>query len=65
MKRQYSFFFSDMVGYSRMIQKDEELAINLLEEHNRLLAKTIDSNDGRIVKFIGDSVFAQFHSCFS
>jgi len=62
MKDQYTFFFSDIVGYSKMIQKDEELAINLLEEHNRLLTKIIDSHDGKVVKFIGDSVFAQFHS---
>ncbi len=62
MKDQYTFFFSDIVGYSKMIQKDEELAINLLEEHNRLLTKIIDSYDGKVVKFIGDSVFAQFHS---
>jgi len=45
-----------------MIQKDEGLAINLLEEHNRLLTMIIDNHDGRVVKFIGDSVFAQFHS---
>ena len=51
-----------MVGYSRMVQRDENLAINLLEEHNRILTKTVDSHDGKIIKFIGDSVFAQFNS---
>ena len=51
-----------MVGYSRMVQRDENLAINLLEEHNRILTKTVDSHDGKIIKFIGDSIFAQFNS---
>ena len=58
----YSFFFSDIVGYSKMVEQDETLAYRLLLEHNNIIEKNIDENEGRVVKYIGDSVFAEFES---
>ena len=55
-----SFFFSDIVGYSKMVERDENLAFRLLQEHNGIIEKAVTSHDGRIVKYIGDSVFAEF-----
>ena len=55
-----SFFFSDIVGYSKMVERDEKLAFRLLQEHNRIIEKSVTENEGRIVKYIGDSVFAEF-----
>ena len=55
-----SFFFSDIVGYSKMVEYDEKLAFRLLQEHNRIIEKSVTENEGRIVKYIGDSVFAEF-----
>ncbi len=57
-----SFFFSDIVGYSKMVEHDEKLAFRLLQEHNRIIEKSVTENEGRIVKYIGDSVFAEFES---
>ena len=58
--QQYSFFFSDIVGYSKIVERDEKLAFRLLQEHNRIIEKSVTENEGRIVKYIGDSVFAEF-----
>ena len=55
-----SFFFSDIVGYSKMVEHDEKLAFRLLQEHNRIIEKSVTENEGRIVKYIGDSVHAEF-----
>ena len=55
-----SFFFSDIVGYSKMVERDEKLAFRLLQEHNTIIEKEVASQDGRIVKYIGDSVFIEF-----
>ena len=55
-----SFFFSDMIGYSKMVEQDEKLAFHLLQEHNRIIEKSVTENDGRVVKYIGDSVFPEF-----
>jgi len=60
--QQYSFFFSDIVGYSKMVERDESLAHRMLKEHNKIIDKAVISNDGRVVKYIGDSVFAEFAS---
>ena len=54
--------FSDMVGYSRMINKDESQGIKLLEIHNEILSELIDKSNGKIVKFIGDGIFSVFGS---
>ena len=55
-----SFFFSDIVGYSKMVEHDEKLVFHLLQEHNSIIEKEVASQNGRIVKYIGDSVFAEF-----
>ena len=55
-----SFFFSDIVGYSKIVERDESMAHRMLKEHNKIIEKAVVSNDGRIVKYIGDSVFAEF-----
>ena len=57
-----SFFFSDIVGYSKIVERDEKLAFRLLQEHNRIIEKSVTENQGRIVKYIGDSVFAEFNT---
>ena len=54
------FFFSGIVVYSKMVEHDEKLAFRLLQEHNRIIEKSVTENEGRIVKYIGDSVFAEF-----
>ena len=58
--RHTPFFFSDIVGYSKIVERDEKLAFRLLQEHNRIIEKSVTENEGRIVKYIGDSVFAEF-----
>ena len=57
-----SFFFSDIVGYSKIVERDEILAFRLLQEHNRIIEMSVTQNEGRIVKYIGDSVFAEFNT---
>ena len=43
-----------------MVEHDEKLAYRLLQEHNGIIGKEVVSHNGRIVKYIGDSVFAEF-----
>ena len=52
--------FTDIVGYSKMVGKDENHALQLLDKHNKIITKTIQKFNGSAVKFIGDAVFAQF-----
>ena len=62
VKRKTALFFSDIVGYSKMIARDESHTLDLLKEHDIILEKEIKNNDGIIIKHIGDAIFAEFSS---
>ena len=54
--------FTDMVGYSRMVAKNQDHALKLLDEHNDIILSLIKEHEGRVIKLIGDSVFAHFNT---
>jgi class 3 adenylate cyclase len=57
-----AIMFTDIVGYSRMMGKDEEATIRLLEDYEDILSPTIDRHKGQILKKIGDGLFCEFSS---
>ena len=57
-----TFMFTDIVGYSTLINKDQDLALELLEKHNQILMPAIENNNGKIIKHTGDGYFAYFLS---
>ncbi len=57
--------FTDIVGYTSLSQKDEDLALRLLAEHNDLLRRQFGKFGGREVKTIGDSFLVEFSNALS
>ena len=57
-----AIMFSDMVGYSALTQKNESLAIELLEEHRRILRSLFPEHQGHEIETAGDSFFVEFSS---
>ena len=45
-----TFMFTDIVGYSTLINKDQTLALELLQKHNDILMPAIENNEGKIIK---------------
>ena len=54
--------FTDMVGYSTLAQRDDKLALELLEEHRQLLREILPRFNGTEIKTIGDAFLIEFHS---
>lgn len=54
--------FTDMVGYSALSQKNEALALMLLEEHRSILRPFFEKHAGREIETAGDSFFVEFDS---
>src|SRR5947207_11643070 len=55
-------WFADVVGYSARAAEDERGALQLVEILQALSRETVRRYDGRIVKFIGDAILAEFPS---
>src|SRR5438132_14018427 len=57
-----AIMFTDMVGYSALSQRDDKVALELLEEHGQLLREIFPRFNGTEIKTIGDAFLIEFNS---
>lgn len=63
--REQTLMFTDIVGYSRLMGRDEAMAIKLLGEYRQILLSHINKQGGQVVEYIGDAIFARFETAIS
>ena len=54
--------FTDMRGFTALMQSDEELTLELLDVQRRLAEPLLDKHRGRLIKTIGDAFMVEFRS---
>ena len=64
-RRLAAIMFTDMVGFTALSQRDETLALQLLEEHRAIIRSCIASHNGREIKTIGDGFLVEFAACLA
>jgi len=61
-RRLAAIMFTDIVGYTVLMGKDEEAAIKLLEKNRQLHKSTIQEFNGKWLKEMGDGILASFNA---
>lgn len=62
-RRQLSaIMFTDLAGYTAMMQEDEFNAIGLRDRHRTILEEEIRKNNGQILQYYGDGALSLFNS---
>lgn len=57
-----ALWFADIAGYSTYAAEDESAALRLVEILQALSLEIVPRHKGRVVKFVGDAVLAEFPS---
>ncbi len=62
VRKPVAIVFTDVAGYTDLAQRDERLALQLLEKHNELIRRVLRKHGGREVKTMGDAFLLEFGS---
>jgi class 3 adenylate cyclase len=57
-----AILFTDIAGYTAMMQRDEQSAIKMVKHHRAVLEKTVEEFEGNVIEFYGDGSLCIFTS---
>jgi len=60
-----AIMFTDIIGYTALMQGDEEKAVNVRSRHRQIFQRQHELHQGRIVQYYGDGTLSVFKSAIS
>lgn len=57
-----AIMFTDIAGYSQLLEADEERTIRLLKTHNEIVFPVIEKHSGEVISSVGDGLLVVFPS---
>jgi adenylate cyclase len=57
-----AILFTDIVGYSAVMQEDEQKAVDLVKHHRTVLENTVAAHEGDVIDYYGDGSLCIFTS---
>jgi adenylate cyclase len=61
-RRLAAILFTDIVGYTSMMQKDEQGAVAIIKRHHAVMEHTVTAHQGEVHSFYGDGCLCIFSS---
>ncbi|MDT8369556.1 MAG: Ig-like domain-containing protein [Longimicrobiales bacterium] len=61
-RRLAAIVFADVEGYTELSSRDEDMALEVIRAFQRIAREGVGDQKGRIVKFLGDGMLAEFQS---
>ena len=61
-RRLAAIVFADVAGYTELSSRDEDLALRVINAFQRVARRLMPEHGGRVVKFLGDGMLAEFQS---
>src|SRR5262245_46862113 len=61
-RRQAAIMFTDIVGFSRQMGRNEARTLRLLQSHNRIIQQAVAEQHGTVIKTVGDAFLVDFPS---
>lgn len=57
-----AILFTDIVGYTAMMQKDEQKAVTVIKRHRVAIEKSVSEHKGDVIEYFGDGSLSIFSS---
>ena len=57
-----AILFTDIVGYTATMQRDEQTAVTLVKRHRAVLEKSVTEHKGNVIEYFGDGSLCIFSS---
>ena len=57
-----AIMFTDIVGYTALMQEDEDKAVKVRDRHREIFNSSTEKNNGKILQYYGDGTLSIFNS---